>query len=235
MQPSLHVLSGGAANGLVSRLEARFTARTGMAIAGTFSAVGQMKDALLAGAPCDVVILTQALIDELMASSHLLPGSARPVGLVRTGVAVAKGQAAPDVGSADALRQALLGARAIYVPDLSRSTAGLHIMKVLRTLGIEQQVAEQLRPFPNGQTAMAAMARAAQAGEQGLIGCTQVTEILNTPGVALAGLLPAGLELSTLYVAAVARSSGAAPAATELIALLSDPSHEATRRDCGFD
>ena len=72
-------------------------------------------------------------------------------------------------------------------------------------------------------------------GEQGLIGCTQVTEILNTPGVALAGLLPAGLELSTLYVAAVARSSGAAPAATELIALLSDPSHEATRRDCGFD
>jgi molybdate transport system substrate-binding protein len=96
-------------------------------------------------------------------------------------------------------------------------------------------VAEQLRPFPNGQTAMAAMARAAQAGEQGLIGCTQVTEILNTPGVVLAGPLPAGLELSTLYVAAVARSSQAAQAATELIALLTDPSHEATRRDCGFD
>jgi hypothetical protein len=36
-------------------------------------------------------------------------------------------------------------------------------------------------------------------------------------------------------VAAVARSSGAAQAAAELIALLSDPSHEATRHDCGFD
>jgi molybdate transport system substrate-binding protein len=235
MQPSLHVLSGGAANGLVSRLEARFTARTGMAIAGTFSAVGQMKEALLAGTPCDVLILTQALIDELMASGHLLPGSARPVGLVRTGVAVAKGQTQADVGSPDALRQALQRSRAIYVPDLSQSTAGLHIMKVLRTLGIEQEVAEQLRPFPNGQTAMAAMARAAQAGDHGLIGCTQVTEILNTPGVVLAGPLPAGLELSTLYVAAVARSSQAAQAATELIALLTDPSHEATRRDCGFD
>ena len=235
MQPSLHVLSGGAANGLVSRLEARFTARTGMAIAGTFSAVGQMKEALLAGTPCDVLILTQALIDELMASGHLLPGSARPVGLVRTGVAVAKGQTQANVGSPDALRQALQGSRAIYVPDPSRSTAGLHIMKVLRTLGIEQEVAEQLRPFPNGQTAMAAMARAAQAGDHGLIGCTQVTEILNTPGVVLAGPLPAGLELSTLYVAAVARSSQAAQAATELIALLTDPSHEATRRDCGFD
>jgi molybdate transport system substrate-binding protein len=235
MQPSLHVLSGGAANGLVSRLEARFTARTGMAIAGTFSAVGQMKEALLAGTPCDVLILTQALIDELMASGHLLPGSARPVGLVRTGVAVAKGQTQADVGSPDALRQALQRSRAIYVPDLSQSTAGLHIMKVLRTLGIEQEVAEQLRPFPNGQTAMAAMDRAAQAGEHGLIGCTQVTEILNTPGVVLAGPLPAGLELSTLYVAAVARSSQAGQAATELIALLTDPSHEATRRDCGFD
>ena len=195
----------------------------------------KMKEALLAGTPCDVLILTQALIDELMASGHLLPGSARPVGLVRTGVAVAKGQTQADVGSPDALRQALQRSRAIYVPDLSRSTAGLHIMKVLRTLGIEQEVAEQLRPFPNGQTAMAAMARAAQAGDHGLIGCTQVTEILNTPGVVLAGPLPAGLELSTLYVAAVARSSQAAQAATELIALLTDPSHEATRRDCGFD
>jgi ABC-type molybdate transport system substrate-binding protein len=37
----------------------------------------------------------------------------------------------------------------------------------------------------------------------GSIGCTQVTEILYTDGVRLAGVLPAGSELSTEYAAAV--------------------------------
>ena len=38
------------------------------------------------GAPCDVVILTDALVAELMESGHLLPGSAKNVGVVKTGV-----------------------------------------------------------------------------------------------------------------------------------------------------
>ena len=72
----LHLLSGGAAQGLVSHLQTSFKAQHLCSISGTFSAVGQMKAALLAGAPCDVIILTDALIAELMASGHLLPGSA---------------------------------------------------------------------------------------------------------------------------------------------------------------
>ena len=39
----------------------------------------------------------------------------------------------------------------------------------------------------------------AQAEGTRLIGCTQVTEIKNTPGVTLAGLLPREFELATVY------------------------------------
>ena len=75
--PTLHLLSGGAAHGLVSQLEGRFAADTHCHIAGTYNAVGAMRDQLLAGTPCDVVILTGALIAQLEASGHVLPGSAR--------------------------------------------------------------------------------------------------------------------------------------------------------------
>ena len=70
----LHLLSGGAAQGLVTHLQGSFKAQHLCSISGTFSAVGMMKNALLAGAPCDVVILTDALIAELMESGHLLLG-----------------------------------------------------------------------------------------------------------------------------------------------------------------
>ncbi|MDP3271728.1 substrate-binding domain-containing protein [Limnobacter sp.] len=61
---TLHLLSGGAAKGLVTTLQDRFLAQSGLVIEGRFDAVGKMKDQLLAGAPCDVVILTSALIPQ---------------------------------------------------------------------------------------------------------------------------------------------------------------------------
>jgi len=52
----LHVLSGGAAQGVVIALAAGFRAATGYEIDGTFGAVGAMKEKLLAGTPADVLI-----------------------------------------------------------------------------------------------------------------------------------------------------------------------------------
>jgi molybdate transport system substrate-binding protein len=230
----LHLLSGGAANGLVSRVEPRFRARTGLTLAGTFSAVGQMKNALLAGEPCDLIILSHALIEELMAAGRLQAGSATRLGAVKTGVAVPHGEAAPEVASEAELSQALSAAQAIYVPDTVQSTAGIHFMKVLRTLGLEQALAPRLKTFANGQTAMATMAQDAAAGQRGLLGCTQVTEILNTAGVRLAGLLPASLELSTVYTAAVAQGAAQAAAAAQLAAMLADEESAPLRAACGF-
>ena len=230
----LHILSGGAANGLVNRVQPRFSALTGVAIEGTFSAVGQMKDALLAGQPCDLIILSEALISELMASGHLQAGSATRLGAVKTGVAVPQGQASPEVGSEAGLRQALSAAQAVYIPDPVKSTAGIHFMKVLRALGLEQALAPRLKAFANGQTAMAQMASDAAAGQRGLLGCTQVTEILNTQGVQLAGLLPASLELSTVYTAAVVKDAAQAQAAGQLAAMLADEESAPLRAACGF-
>ena len=232
MVATVHILSGGAAKGLVGALEARLLALHGHTVAGTFGAVGVMKDQLLAGAPCDVLILTDALITELTASGQLRPGSARALGRVKTGVAVKAGAAQPAIDSPAELKAALQAASAIYLPDPVKATAGIHVMNVLRQLGIAEEVADRLRPFPNGATAMREMATA--TGD-GVIGCTQVTEILYTLGVQLVGPLPRAFELATVYTAAVCTRAGAPEAALQLIDLLAGADAAALRREGGFE
>ncbi len=229
---SLHIISGGAAQGLVNQLRGVIYNETGRSVEGSFGAVGMMRDKLLAGEPCDVLILTQTLIEELTMAGRVVPGSARPLGVVKTGVAVRTGEPQPKVDTADALKAALLAAQGIYFPDPVKATAGIHFMNVLKKLGIDQQVAGALRPYPNGATAMKALA---EASGPGLIGCTQVTEILYTPGVQLFALLPKEFELATVYTAAVAAKAEQPQAARMMIDLMVAPAAAELRRAGGFE
>ena len=237
---TVHLLSGGAAQGLVNQLQAQFQTRfraktqaqSGSTLAGNFGAVGVMKDRLLAGEACDVIILTEALIAQLTASGHVVASSARALGIVKTGIAVKAGELVPDVGNPTALKAALLGATGIYFPDPVKATVGIHFMKVLKSLGIDAELAARLRPFPNGAAAMREMAQCPQAG---LVGCTQVTEILYTPGIKLVAPLPKEFELATIYTAAVCTGATQPAMATALIDLLVDAKNANLRRAAGFE
>jgi molybdate transport system substrate-binding protein len=227
----LRILSGGAAQGLVGALAPQFEAETGCAIDGTFGAVGAMRDKLLAGEPADTLILSRALIDELARAGHVVAGSIVDVGAVATAVAVRSGDPAPAVGNAAGLRAALLAADAIYFPDPRLATAGIHFAGVMQRLGIAAEVAERLRTFPNGATAMRALAAATSARP---IGCTQVTEILATSGVQLVAPLPEGYGLATVYTAAVCTKAALPQQARALAILLAGESAAEARKRAGF-
>jgi molybdate transport system substrate-binding protein len=228
----LHILSGGAAQGAVGALAPKFAAETGYEIAGSFGAVGAMKEKLLAGEPADFMILTRKLIDELAAGGRIEPESRADLGRVRTGIAVKQGAPLPDVSDADGLRAALLAADTVYFPDPRRATAGIHFAKVLDALGVRGEIASRLRPYPNGATAMREMAKAAQARP---LGCTQITEIICTPGVALVAPLPAEFELATVYTAGVCRGAASPEAARRFVALLTGDDSRELRQRAGFE
>ncbi len=228
----LQILSGGAAQGIVGVLEEDFRLATGATVRGTFGAVGAMRDRLLAGEPCDAIILTAALIAALEDSGYVVPGTAVPLGRVRTGVAVRTGESLPAIADGPALRATLLAATGLYFPDPELATAGIHFVKVLRELGIHDAVASRLHPHPNGATAMRELARATGPG---LIGCTQITEIRYTPGVMLAGPLPAGFELTTVYAIAVCKAARAPELARLFAAMLSGLDTRALREAAGFE
>ena len=224
----MNVISAGAAKAVVNAV----AAQAGLALGGAFGAVGAMKDKLLAGEPCDVIVLTRAMIDELAISKRVEDDSIGDLGRVPTAVAVKQGAALPNVARATGLASALLGAEAIYVPDLRKSTAGKHIAGMLDELGIAAEVRERIREFPNGAAAMKAMA---DAPGDFAIGCTQATEILYTPGVTLVGPLPAEFELATLYSAAVCSAAANPADARRFVALLTGHSTQRMRKQAGFE
>jgi molybdate transport system substrate-binding protein len=192
----LRLLAGGAAQPLVERLRPTLD----FEIDGTFSAVGAMRDRLLAGEPADLVILSRALVEQLAESGHVVAASVTDVARVATAVAVRSGDPVPVVADKATLAAALLAADEIHFPDPAQATAGIHFAKGMRELGVWDRVEPRLRRAPNGNTAMRALA--ASTAERP-IGCTQETEIRATPGIALAGPLPPGCDLITVYTAAM--------------------------------
>jgi len=228
---NLTLFSGGAAQAVVNGLQAEFEHAHGCTLAPTFGAVGAMRDKLLGGAPCDLLVLSASLIAQLEADGHVVAGSARPLGRVATGVAVRSDAPVVAVDTPDALKETLAAARGFHVPDLRQSTAGIHIAGVLAALGLAEAMADRIREFPNGATAMRELARSEGAG---MLGCTQVTEIMYTPGVKLVGELPAAHALNTVYSAAVCRTAREPALAAQLVEALAGEGSAALRRRSGF-
>jgi molybdate transport system substrate-binding protein len=228
---TLNVLSGGAAQGLVASLAPAFRTQTGFDVGGEFGAVGTMADKLRNGTPTDIVILTAAIVAKLAEEELVVPASIRDIGLVETALAVRAGDPQISASYAASLREAFLASDAIFVPDIKVSTAGIHVAKILGQLGIAEKIADRLKIYPNGATAMQHLAL---SDAQHPIGCTQSTEIISTNGVVLSGSLPPGCELATMYTAAVTTHATSAQQAQRLIDLLTAADALELRKSAGF-
>jgi len=227
----LKILSGGAAQGLVGSLATQFKERTGLDISGEFGAVGAMAAKLREGTQTDILVLTSALIATLTGEKLIDRASVKDVGRVETALAVRSTDPLVSAPDAASLRAAFLAADAIFVPDTKASTAGIHVAKVLAQLGIADEVANRLKIYPNGATAMRHMA---ESDAPKPIGCTQATEIIATKGIQLSGALPKGCDLATVYTAAITAKTAHAREAQVLIDLLTAADHGALRERAGF-
>ncbi|MGA2998652.1 molybdate ABC transporter substrate-binding protein [Bradyrhizobium sp.] len=228
---SLNILSGGAAQGLVGSLAAKFKEQTGLDISGEFGAVGAMATKLREGTLADIVVLTSALIATLTGEKLVDRTWVKDVGRVETALAVRSVDPLVSAPDAASLRAAFLAADAIFVPDTKASTAGIHVAKVLAQLGIADEVANRLKIYPNGATAMRHMA---ETDARKPIGCTQATEIIATQGIQLSGALPKGCDLATVYTAAVTAKAAHAREAQVLIDLLTSANQQHLRERAGF-
>ena len=227
----LRVLSAGAAKAVVTALASSFHDMAGVAVTATFDAAGTIRAHLLAGEPCDVVILPQSMLQALARDGRVARESVATLGRVPTGIAIPHGAEPPAIGDAVSLRGTLEQASALFCPDLERATAGIHFLRMLHELRIHDRVASRIRAHPNGAAAMAAMAA---AGDRAAVGCTQASEILYTPGVALVGPLPEPFALATDYSGAVVAASDRASAAGEFCELLGGSQSRDLRRRSGF-
>jgi molybdate transport system substrate-binding protein len=206
MAETLNVISAGAAQSVVQQIAKAFKTERGIEVAMSFGAVGAQKEKLLAGTAADVIVLTQAMIDDLITAGHVVAGSRHDLGAVGGAIAVRKGAFMPNVSTSAKLAEALRRAGSIYIPDPDSATAGKQFVAMCETLGIGGTVRPKLKCFPNGFSAMTAMAKSAAPDE---IGCTQITEIKLVEGVTLVSNLPHELQRLTTYSLGIVTRSAA--------------------------
>ena len=228
----MNVLCAGAAQGLVRALQGVFLEFTGARIDTSFGSVGALRDAFLAGAPCDVLIVTAPLVARLQAAGRLLADSEGTLGRVRTGLAMRGEGLRPKVSTEEDLKATLLAASTVYCADIYRSTAGIHFASVLHELGIDDQVLPRLRSLPDGTGAMRELAADSRAGA---LGCAQITQIRYTPGIALLGALPPRFELATVYCAAVSTTARQPEQAQRFVELIAGVRTRVMRGQVGFE
>lgn len=125
---ALHILSAGAAKGLVVALQAQLEATNGCRIVAELGAAGTTAEQFLLGAPCDVLITSEAMYNRLLEHGIGRASGVAAIGIVRTSVARRVHDAPFDLSTPHLLRQSLLASDAVFLPDPECSTAGVHLV-----------------------------------------------------------------------------------------------------------
>jgi molybdate transport system substrate-binding protein len=220
-------ISSMATRPVLAELTALYRGQTGTDVA--IESVGGVDAAkrVQAGEAFDVVVLASDAIDKLAASGHVAAGS--NVDLVRSGVAVAvrAGGPRPDIGSEDALRRAVLGARTL---GYSTGPSGVQLAKLFERWGIADEIAGRIATAPPGVPVGSLVAK----GEVEL-GFQQLSELMHLPGIDVLGPLPRDVQIVTTFSGAVCAASAQPQAARDLLAFLAGPAASDAKRRHGMD
>jgi molybdate transport system substrate-binding protein len=205
----IKVMSSVGYSGAVSELARRFEGATGHKVALEFSVVAVLKRRIDAGEVFDVAILSPALIEELIQIGKIAADTRVTIGRIGMGLAARKGGPRPDIGSPEALRRALLGARSVGYS--TEGGSGKVFIALLERMGIAAEMKPRIKAV--GVPTI----KAVIDGETEFV-FTSVTLILTDPAVELVGRLPA--ELQSYTVPTAGASTGANEAGRAFIRFL---------------
>ena len=226
----LYVLSAGAMRSIVTDLATAYEKETGNTVKLTFGTVGVIRAKLAGADPADVAIMTDTAMQEMTRQGAVLEGSWAAIGRTGIGVAVRDGAPKPDIGTPEALKQALLSTKSLtYVDPAQGGTSGIHFAGVLQRLGIADAVKSKTTLVPGGYPA-----ELVAKGEVEMV-VHQISEIIPVKGVTLVGPLPKDLQKITVYGAGVAVASTAKPEAKAFVTFLARPDFKPKLAAAGLD
>ncbi len=207
---------------LLAALARDYEARTGLRIA--LESVGGVDAArrISEGEVFDAVVLASDAIDKLIAAGRL--GGAR-VDLARSQVVVAvrAGSPRPDISSEEALKRAVLSARAI---GFSTGPSGARISRLFERWGIAEGLRGKIVTPPPGRPIAALV-----AGGEADLGFQQAAEMMGVAGVDVLGPLPAPVSITTTFSGGICAASSRPDAVRSLLAFLAaSPAAEAKWR-----
>ena len=207
----IKVLSGVAIGPAVKELGAQFERTTGHKLVMQFGSLGELKRQIDNGEVFDVVIVTPALIDELVKQGKIAADTRANFARSGLGVGVRAGSPKPDVSSTDAFKRTLLGAKSVaYAKE---GAAGLYFVSLVDRLGIADDMKGKLKPTDGNPV------KAVVNGEAQIV-VANIPPILDEPGLELAGGLPSELQNYIGFTAALGSAAQSAEPGKALIGFL---------------
>ena len=211
----IKVLSSGAATAVLPDLVPDFERASGHKVSAAYASTNRIMSRIRDGETADVVILNGPGIEELMKQGRIVPGSRVDLGRTGLGIAVRKGAVKPDIGSVEALKQALIGARSIA--HTATGASGVYFAGLIERLGIADMLKSKIKVISGGLVGEIVAKGEAEIGMQ------MVSEILAVAGADLVGPLPPEVQSVTLLCAAVFTGAAQPEAAKSFIRFLKTP------------
>jgi len=227
---TIRIMSGGAPREIFLQLTPLFERQSGHKVDYVFAVMSALRDKLAAGEKADVLVMPTNILDGYQKDNAVRAQGRAVLGLVTINAVVRTGAAKPDLSTPEKVRQAMLSSRAITHATPGATPSGTHMGKLVEQLGIVDAMKGKIihRPALEGGVQLVASGEAE-------IGFYPKSEVVNTDGLTVVGLLPAAIQLTTIYGAAVTATSPAPDAAAAFIKFMSDPAHRAGWTNAGFD
>jgi molybdate transport system substrate-binding protein len=224
------VLSAGAMKEVVLAVVPEFEKQTGHKVSFANDTVGALRRRIEGGEGFDVTVLTPAAIDDLAKKGKVAAGSKVNLAQVGVGVMVKAGAPAPDIGTVEAFKRALLAAKSVaYIDPASGGSSGIYFAGLLDKLGLAEQVKAKAKLKQGGYVADLIVSGEAE------LGVHQISEIVPVKGVTLVGPLPAEIQYITVYAAGVSAAAQDSEAAKALIKVLTGPATEGVLKAKGME
>ena len=139
----LQIFATGVYEHVLDDLAAPFEAQSAQAVRVSTTNAGGVLARIEAGEAADVVMTSSVGIDSLAAKGRVRAGSKVDVGGMRLGIAVKTGAPLPDIGTTEALREALRTAAVASIDPRGGATSGPFIDKLFEHLGIAAAVRDR--------------------------------------------------------------------------------------------
>ena len=225
--PTLRVLTTRAIRTVLDEVGSDFERASRHTLDVTTDIAATMVRSVRNGEPFDILVAAPRQIDALIEDGLIRRDTRVDLARSGIGIAVRQGEPLPDVSSVEAFKRTLLNAGSIAY--LKEGQSGVYLARLLDELSIGPAVEHKLvRP---DRDIVSELVRDGKVE----LGMVVVTQILTTPGVTLAGPLPAEIQHHVVFSAGVSTKSRAPDAAKQLLSFLAGPSARAVMRSQGME
>jgi molybdate transport system substrate-binding protein len=224
------IMTTGAPRKAVDFIMAKFGPEAGHTAAFVQDTAGGVRRRIEGGEAADVIVATPDVLTALEKAGKVAPGTRIDFATTGVGVGIKEGLPRPAIATVDDIKKLVADAPSIALPDpKAGGTSAVYIEGMFKKLGLSDVVNAKAKLKAGGYAADLV------ASGDAVIVFHQISEIRPVKGVTLVGPLPAEIQLTTTYSAALSAGATQPAAAKAFLAAVAGPLGKAAAEAVGMD